>query len=148
MRWAVAFPTIAAGRAVPRAPSGPAPCGGWSASPRSGRPRSSPRHREPSSGPDAEAEAEIHQRLRELRSGRASLLISHRLGTVRDADRIVVLDGGRITESGDHASLLAAGGTYARLFRLQADGCRDGGPPAGPQGSAAPPAAAGQQPQL
>jgi ATP-binding cassette subfamily B protein len=103
---------------------------------------------EPSSGLDAEAEAEIHQRLRELRSGRASLLISHRLGTVRDADRIVVLDGGRITESGDHASLLAAGGTYARLFRLQADGYRDGGPPAGPQGAAAPPVAAGQQPQL
>jgi ATP-binding cassette subfamily B protein len=104
---------------------------------------------EPSSGLDAEAEAEIHQRLRELRSGRTSLLISHRLGTVRDADRIVVLDGGRITEAGDHASLLAADGTYARLFRLQADGYRAAGTPgAGPREGAAPPVTAGQQPQL
>ena len=47
---------------------------------------------EPSSGLDAEAEHEIHPRLRELRAGRTSLLISHRLGAVRDADRIVVLE--------------------------------------------------------
>ena len=77
---------------------------------------------EPSSGLDAEAEAAIHHRLRELRKNRASLLISHRLNTVRDADRILVLEQGRITETGDHKALMSADGTYAKLFRLQAEG--------------------------
>ncbi|WP_330452193.1 MULTISPECIES: ABC transporter ATP-binding protein [unclassified Streptomyces] len=77
---------------------------------------------EPSSGLDAVAESDIHRSLRHLRRGRSSLLISHRLNTVRDADRIVVLDGGRVTEEGDHRSLLAAKGIYAELFTLQADG--------------------------
>lgn len=79
---------------------------------------------EPSSGLDAEAEHDIHTRLRERRAGRTSLLISHRLGTLRDADRIVVFENGRIAEIGDHATLLAQGGTYARLFTLQATGYR------------------------
>jgi ATP-binding cassette, subfamily B, bacterial len=80
---------------------------------------------EPSSGLDAAAEHEIHQRLRRHRAGATSVLVSHRLGVVRDADQIVVLVGGRITEQGTHETLLAAGGEYARLFHLQADGYRD-----------------------
>ncbi|MFI5495918.1 ABC transporter ATP-binding protein [Actinoplanes sp. NPDC051859] len=75
---------------------------------------------EPSSGLDPAAEHELHERLRQLRHGRTSLLISHRLGAVRAADHIVVLDQGRVVEQGDHAGLLAAGGRYARLFQLQA----------------------------
>ena len=77
---------------------------------------------EPSSGLDAEAEYEIHRLLRGYRRGRTTILISHRLNTVRDAGTIVVLDGGRVAEQGDHATLLARGGTYARLFTLQARG--------------------------
>jgi ATP-binding cassette subfamily B protein len=77
---------------------------------------------EPSAGLDAEAEHDIHTRLRMIRSGRTSLLISHRLGAIRDADLIVMLDNGAVQEQGTHEELLAAGGTYARMFRLQAQG--------------------------
>ncbi|BCJ34633.1 multidrug ABC transporter permease [Actinocatenispora thailandica] len=77
---------------------------------------------EPSAGLDADAEATVHARIREHRRHRTSLLISHRLNTVRDADRIVVLAGGRLAEQGDHASLIELGGEYARLFALQARG--------------------------
>lgn len=77
---------------------------------------------EPSSGLDAEAEHEIHATLRRHRAGRTSLLISHRLGTVRDADVILVLAGGRIIEAGNHRELIAADGEYRRLFSLQAAG--------------------------
>jgi ATP-binding cassette subfamily B protein len=80
---------------------------------------------EPSSGLDAEAEHDVHRRLAGLRAGRTTLLISHRLGAVRDADRIVVLDGGRVVEQGSHAQLIAARGGYARLFGLQAAGYRE-----------------------
>jgi ATP-binding cassette subfamily B protein len=75
---------------------------------------------EPSSGLDPEAEHEILARFADHRAGRTSVLISHRLGGVRDADSIVVLDGGKVAERGDHVSLMAAGGRYAELFRLQA----------------------------
>ncbi|MEU9509653.1 ABC transporter ATP-binding protein [Micromonospora sp. NPDC048170] len=85
---------------------------------------------EPSSGLDAEAEHDLHTRLRELRRGRTSLLISHRLNAVRDADSIVVLADGRIAECGRHDELLAAGGGYARLFTLQARGYREEAPSA------------------
>ncbi|BAU81463.1 ABC transporter [Streptomyces laurentii] len=77
---------------------------------------------EPSAGLDAAAEHEIHTALRRHREGRTSLLISHRLGAVRQAAAIVVLDRGRVVERGDHESLMAARGTYARLFTLQASG--------------------------
>ncbi len=79
---------------------------------------------EPSSGLDAEAEYIIHHSLRAHRAGATSLLISHRLGALRDADRIVVLADGKIIEQGSHGELLAAGGEYARLFLLQAEGYR------------------------
>lgn len=77
---------------------------------------------EPSSGLDPVAEREIHLGLRDHRAGRAGLLISHRLNTVRDADRIVVLQEGRIIEQGDHTTLMALGGRYAGMFLAQADG--------------------------
>jgi ATP-binding cassette subfamily B protein len=77
---------------------------------------------EPSSGLDPEAEHAMHVRLREFRRGTTSLLISHRLGAVRGADLIAVIDEGRVAETGTHAELLALDGLYARLFRLQAGG--------------------------
>jgi ATP-binding cassette subfamily B protein len=82
---------------------------------------------EPSSGLDAEAEHAIHRRLCQLRAGRTSLLISHRLGSVRDADVIYVLSGGQITEQGTHEELMATRGEYHRMFTLQASGYNDGG---------------------
>jgi ATP-binding cassette, subfamily B, bacterial len=81
---------------------------------------------EPSSGMDAEAEHALHRRLCIIREGKTSLLISHRLGSVREADEIYVLSGGHITESGTHATLLAARGEYHRLFALQASGYQVG----------------------
>ncbi|MEU8397607.1 ABC transporter ATP-binding protein [Nonomuraea sp. NPDC048892] len=77
---------------------------------------------EPSSGLDPEAEADVHARMRRHRAGRTSLLVSHRLNTVRDADLIVVLKDGAVAERGSHDDLMAVDGEYARLFRLQARG--------------------------
>ena len=73
---------------------------------------------------DAEREYAVFQRFRDLTEGKIAVLISHRFSTVRMADRIAVLDGGRLTELGSHAELLERGGTYARLFNLQAAGYR------------------------
>lgn len=96
---------------------------------------------EPSSGLDAVAEREVHDRLRELRAGSTSVLVSHRLSAVRRADRIVVVQDGRVLESGDHASLTASpDGVYAGLFRTQAEGYREDPPPSA--GGAAPTAVA------
>ncbi|MEN8144871.1 MAG: ABC transporter ATP-binding protein [Gemmatimonadota bacterium] len=75
---------------------------------------------EPTSSLDAQAEAEVFASLRGLTRDRSVLVISHRFSTVRMADRICVLEHGRITESGPHDQLMAARGTYARLFELQA----------------------------
>jgi ATP-binding cassette subfamily B protein len=77
---------------------------------------------EPSSGLDAEAERDLQLQLRAYRAGRTSVLISHRLGTLRDADIIVTLVDGQVEATGRHAELMAADGTYAALFRMQADG--------------------------
>ncbi|MFJ1551422.1 ABC transporter ATP-binding protein [Streptomyces sp. NPDC088246] len=77
---------------------------------------------EPSAGLDAQAEHEIHVSLREHRDGMTSVLISHRLGAVREADVIAVLDQGKLVELGDHEALMTAGGVYARLFTVQAAG--------------------------
>jgi ATP-binding cassette subfamily B protein len=77
---------------------------------------------EPSSGLDAEAEHELHRRLSLHRRDQATVLISHRLNTIRDADDIVVLSGGVVTEQGSHDDLMALSGSYARLFTLQARG--------------------------
>jgi ATP-binding cassette, subfamily B, bacterial len=77
---------------------------------------------EPSSGLDAEAEHKIHQALRRCRTGKSNLLISHRLSALRDADRILVLDDGAVSESGNHDELIAAGGQYAALFAIQSEG--------------------------
>ena len=76
---------------------------------------------EPTAALDAEAEAEIFQRYRQLMHGRLSLLITHRFNTVRFADRIIVLDRGRVTEDGPHDKLLRQGGRYATMFEAQAD---------------------------
>jgi ATP-binding cassette subfamily B protein len=75
---------------------------------------------EPTAALDAQAEYELFQRFRELATGRTVLLISHRFSTVRMADRILVLEDGRIAESGSHAELVALGGRYAALFEMQA----------------------------
>jgi len=79
---------------------------------------------EPTAAMDARAEAEIFEHFRQLARGRITILISHRFSTVRMADCIAVIDGGRIAERGSHEELMALGGTYAQLFALQARGYR------------------------
>jgi ATP-binding cassette subfamily B protein len=81
---------------------------------------------EATSALDTATEREIQAEFAELGRGRTTLVIAHRLSTVVDADRIVVLDSGRIVESGTHAELLAAGGRYAAMWALQQDGLDEG----------------------
>ena len=68
---------------------------------------------------DSESEAAVHEALRRALAGRTSLVIAHRLSTVRDADQLLVVDAGRIVERGTHAELLAAGGLYSVLCHTQ-----------------------------
>src|SRR5687768_9244586 len=77
---------------------------------------------EPTAALDAEAEHAVFERFRKLAAGRTTIIISHRFPTVRMADRILLLENGRIAEDGTHDELLKRDETYARLYRLQARG--------------------------
>jgi ATP-binding cassette subfamily B protein len=79
---------------------------------------------EPTAALDAAAEHAVFERFRKLAHGRTAILISHRFPTVRMADRILVIEHGRIVEQGTHDALLAAAGRYAKWFNLQAEGYR------------------------
>lgn len=79
---------------------------------------------EPTASLDAQAEYDIFERFRQFSEGKIVILVSHRFSTVRMADRIAVVKGGNISELGSHEELVALGGTYARLFELQAKGYR------------------------
>jgi ATP-binding cassette, subfamily B, bacterial len=75
---------------------------------------------EPTAHLDIRAEAAFYNRFLELTSGLTTMVISHRFATVRRAEQIAVLDRGRITELGSHDELVAAGGSYAEMFAMQA----------------------------
>jgi subfamily B ATP-binding cassette protein MsbA len=77
---------------------------------------------EPTSALDARSEQLVQGALDRLAAGRTTLVIAHRLSTIRAADKIVVMEDGRVVEEGTHDVLLAANGAYARLYRLQASG--------------------------
>ena len=77
---------------------------------------------EATSALDSEVEAEIQDALYEFMEGKTVIAIAHRLSTIQRMDRIVVLDEGRVVEEGDHATLLAAGGLYARFWGRQSGG--------------------------
>ena len=79
---------------------------------------------EPTAARDARSEYEVFQRFKELSSGKTAVLISHRFSSVRMADRILVLEGGRVEAQGTHEELLAEDGRHRELFELQAKGYR------------------------
>jgi ATP-binding cassette, subfamily B, bacterial len=76
---------------------------------------------EPTANLDVRAEAELYDRFLDITAGLTTILISHRFSTVRRADHIVVLEGGRVVEQGDHTALMAQNGRYAAMFRVQAE---------------------------
>ena len=82
---------------------------------------------EPTSALDPETEWRVFQHIKELARGRAVVLISHRFSTVRTADRIHILEGGRIVESGAHDELMALQGRYAHMYEVQARAYRTSG---------------------
>lgn len=75
---------------------------------------------EPTAAIDPLAEVDLVRRLLDLGRGRTAIVVSHRLGIARMADRILVMEAGRVVEDGTHAALLDAGGLYARMWRAQA----------------------------
>ncbi|MCJ8278659.1 MAG: ABC transporter ATP-binding protein/permease [Rivularia sp. ALOHA_DT_140] len=79
---------------------------------------------EPTSAMDPKAEEEVFRKFRELIQGQAAILISHRLSTVKMADRIYVMEGGKVIENGSHQELMQQNGTYAYLFETQAQNYR------------------------
>lgn len=79
---------------------------------------------------DSESEVAVQDALARALTGRTSLVIAHRLSTVLNADLVIVLDEGRVVESGTHAELLAAGGLYAELYRTQFERQAEGVPAA------------------
>jgi ATP-binding cassette subfamily B protein len=83
---------------------------------------------EPTASLDAPSESALFASYREAAQGSSggtiTVLVSHRFGTVHMADQIIVMDGGRVAESGDHQALMDRDGIYAELFNLQADGYR------------------------
>ncbi|MDQ6637220.1 MAG: ABC transporter ATP-binding protein/permease, partial [Candidatus Dormibacteraeota bacterium] len=88
---------------------------------------------EPTSALDAQAEYELFARLRRLSQGRSALYISHRFSTVRQADRILFLEHGRLVEEGTHAELMRLTGRYAKLFNMQASAYTDDVPALDPE---------------
>jgi ATP-binding cassette subfamily B protein len=98
---------------------------------------------EATSSIDAESEHLLQEGVATLTRGRTAIIVAHRLATVRQVDRILVFHRGELRETGSHHELLAAGGIYARLYRLQANGWPEGlqSSPAGQGGLAAAPVA-------
>jgi ATP-binding cassette, subfamily B, bacterial len=86
---------------------------------------------EPTAGLDARAEAEVYRRFHEMSRGKTVLLISHRLGSARLADRVLLLEAGRVVEEGTHDQLMRLGGCYARMYTAQARWYQYGAAPAG-----------------
>src|SRR3989344_4225800 len=80
---------------------------------------------EPTAAVDAKAEYQLFQKFEKLTKGKTTILISHRFSTVRMADRIVLIEDGKIAEQGSHHELLRKRGKYEKLFRMQAEGYRD-----------------------
>lgn len=76
---------------------------------------------EPTAALDAKAEVDVYRRFQDMSEGKSVLLISHRLGSARLANRIVFLEGGRITEEGTHEELIQLVRQYARLYSVQAE---------------------------